>query len=248
MSIEKYAENKERERIAAIEEDRKNLLSELTEVMPMGLGQMQQEVFDNYLNGLKVVKAARIEAEQKAEAERIAKEIAEREEQERIRKENEQLKKEAEERERLAKIEAAKREKAEAERLAKEQAEQKAREDKEKKERAEFEAKLKQERETRERLEREELAKREALMNELKAKEEAEQKRSAAEQAEQLRLKKEAETKAAAPDKEKLVNYINSLSFTELNLSTEKGKIIAGVISQKFEAFKVWAIQQSQTI
>ena len=79
---------------------------------------MSDEIFDKFYNGLEKEYNERIEAEKKAEADRIAKEKAEAEERERIRKENEQLKKEAEERERQAKIEAQKRAEAERKREA----------------------------------------------------------------------------------------------------------------------------------
>lgn len=102
----------------------------------------------------------RIEAEQKAEQERIAREKAEAEERERIRKENEKLKKEAEERERkmaeerartMKEIEAE-RAKAEKARKEKEEADRKAHIEREKREqeiKAER-AKIEAERKTRE--------------------------------------------------------------------------------------------------
>ena len=75
-------------------------------------------------------------------------------EQERIAKENERLKKEAAERERLAKIEADKRAKAESDRLAKEKKERAIHEENERKEREKQEVKFKVERDARRLLEK----------------------------------------------------------------------------------------------
>jgi len=97
-------------------------------------------------------------------------------EQEKIRIENEKLKKEAEEKEKNRIAE----EKARKER---EEAERKAREEKERKEREAYEAKLKAEREAREKIEREEKEKREKLEAELRAKQEAERKAKEEEEA-----------------------------------------------------------------
>jgi chromosome segregation ATPase len=82
----------------------------------------------------------RIEAEKKAEEERIAKEKAEAEERERVRLENERLKKEAEERERVLAEERRKAEKEKADAAKK----QKEMEDQARKEREEAEAKKKE--------------------------------------------------------------------------------------------------------
>jgi hypothetical protein len=151
------------------------------------LGNWDESIYATYLNGAKVshkarvdevkrIELAKVEAEKKANDERIAKERAEALERERIRKENEQLKKEAEERERIAKIEAEKRAKEETARIAKADAERKEREEKERKAKELYEANLKAEREKRERVEREEKIKRDKLEAELKAKADAERK------------------------------------------------------------------------
>lgn len=160
--IEKYYENLEAERIAKIKEERIANLSQYTDIVPQGIETMQDDVFDAYLNAQKSAYEARIEAERKAEAERIAKEKEEREEQERIRRENERLKAEAIEREKKEAAEHAERERLEKVRLEKERAE-KAKRDAElraieeaaRKEREEAARKLEAERAERERLERE---------------------------------------------------------------------------------------------
>lgn len=92
---EKFAENLEKERLDAIEEDRKTRLLQYVEEQTLSfynLREMNDEAFNNLLETSKQAKQAKIEAEKKAEADRIAREKAEKEEQERIRKENEALK------------------------------------------------------------------------------------------------------------------------------------------------------------
>ena len=160
--IENYFEIQEQKRLEKLQADRAEKLSLYVEdAHERDLAKFADDEFEALLAMKKKEQEDRIAAERKAEEERIAKEKAEAEERERIRKENEQLRKEAEERERIAKIEAEKRAKEEAERKAKEEAERKAREEKERKEREAYEAKLKAEREEKERIEREERAKRE---------------------------------------------------------------------------------------
>jgi len=134
------------------------------------------------------------------------------EKQEEIRKENEQLKKEAEERERLAEVEKEKREKEESKRLEKERKEKKKQEDK-----------LKVEREEKERLE-----------NELKAKEEAEQK-AKEEKEERERLAE------LAPDKDKLLSAIKNLNFEMPKLESQNAIDIHLSIEEEFEGFVKWA-------
>lgn len=167
--IENHFEIQEQKRLEKLQSDRAEKLSKYVEdAYERDLSKMDEDVWIAYFEAKKREYNDRIEAERKAEEERIAKEKAEAKERERIRKENERLKKEAEEREKRAKIEAEKRAKLEAKRKAKEGAERRA-----------YEAKLKAEREEKERIEREERARREKLEAELKAKEEAEEKRLA---------------------------------------------------------------------
>ena len=138
---ENYFEIQEQKRLEALQNERAELLSKYVEdAHERDLVKFADDEFQALLQMKKKEQEDRIAAEKKAEEERIAKEKAEAEERERIRKENEQLRKEAEERERLAKIEAEKRAKEEAERKAKEEAERKAREEKERKEREAYEA------------------------------------------------------------------------------------------------------------
>lgn len=168
VNIEKA--KKEERRLARVAE-----LLPFNVMEPVGLADMTDDVWSHYFNSVKQSHQLRIEAEQKAERERIAIEKAEAEERERQRLENIQLKKEAEEREERMKAEreeqekilAAERKKAEDERLAAEAIAKKEREEQEKK--------LQAERVERERVEKE-LAekKRQEEEKERKEKEDAE--------------------------------------------------------------------------
>lgn len=195
--IENFFEIQEQKRLEELQKERVEKISPyLEDAHERQLSSMEDDVWNAYFQSKKKEHEDRIEAEKKAELERIEREKAEAEERERIRKENEKLRKEAEERERLAKIEAEKRAKEEKARQEKEEAERQAREAKERKEREEYEAKLKAEREAKEKLEREAKQREE----EQKAKEEAE------------RQAKEEELKKGDSDKVKdLVKDLESL-------------------------------------
>lgn len=244
--IEKFAEKREAERKQALELERKLILAKYTtDLSAYQLAEMSEESFLNLLEGQKLAYEARIEADKKAEAERIAKEKAEAEERERIRIENERLKAEAEAREKELAIERARIEaerKAEAEKAAKERAEAEAkiRAEREKAEaerkriEAENQAKLDAEREKREQAERE-----------LKARRQAEERKAA----EELAAKKEAEAaarKAAkAPEKKKLQMWIESAQMPEQPLLKEIDALaVQSEINAKFNAFKTWASAQ----
>lgn len=147
MSIEKYVENLEKERIEKLQEKRGSELSKYIDedtLIPIALGELTEDVWNNFLTGTKVNYELRIEAEKKAEADRIAKEKAEAKERERIRVENKRLKKEAIKRDKLEKIESDKRAKIEAARIAKEEAQRKVRENFDREVRERHEAKLRE--------------------------------------------------------------------------------------------------------
>ncbi|MFA8451801.1 MAG: hypothetical protein ACEPOW_13990 [Bacteroidales bacterium] len=132
MSAEKHFENLEKERITKLQAERVGLLSEFVEdANERDLASMENDVWESYLATKKQAHLDKIQAELDAEKERQAKIKAEKEEQKRIRKENARLKAEAEEREKLAKIEVDKRAKLQAELKAKEEAERKAKEEEE---------------------------------------------------------------------------------------------------------------------
>lgn len=144
---EKIAERMEAERKAKLQHDRSELLREYADPSMYALSDMKQEAFDDLLNGAKLAKAARIEAERKAAEEAAAREAARHEEEAKVRAENERLRAEALAREAAAKAE---REKIEAERreeARKAQAERDAIEAKAKAERAKLEADARRERE-----------------------------------------------------------------------------------------------------
>lgn len=210
--IEDHFENQERERFEKLRIDRANILKAYTDIEPLALGHMEQAVFDNYLAGVKLAYEAKIAAEKKAEEDRIAREKADAEAREKQRLENIRLRAEAEERERLADIERKKQaaalayQKAKAERERRELLE-KARLEQERvdKELAVERAKTESERNERERLEKD-IAIRKAA--EEKAKRDTELKAQA-----EAREKIAAEKKAArAPDKIKLLNFMQLIN------------------------------------
>jgi len=182
--IEDYFEVQEQLRIEKLKAERWETIQNFTEFMPSGIESMTDEVFEAFKNGLEAQHNAKIEAERKAEEDRIEREKKEAAEREAQRLENERLKRDAEikERERLAEA------KKQADILAKQK--------------AEADAKLKSEREAREKIEKELEAKRQA-----EAKIEAD--RIAKEKAD-LAAKKKAEK---APVKVKLNVAIDSISL-----------------------------------
>jgi len=185
---------------------------------------MSDETFEMFFAGIEKAFNDKIEAEKKAEAERIEKEKAEIAERERIRKENERLKAEAEEKEKQL---IAERAKAEAERKAIEEAA--------KKEREENERKLKAEQEAAKIAAEKAAAEKAKLEAEIKAKAEAEEKERKEAEAKVIaeqKSKEAAEKKAKnAPDKTKLIELaaqIDGLNMPELK-SEEARKILADV-------------------
>lgn len=165
---------------------------------------MSDETFEMFFAGIEKAYNDRIEAEKKAEEERIAKEKAESEERERIRLENEKLRKEAAEKEKQL---AKERAKSEAERKKIEEAARIAA-GKAKAEKDKLEAELR--------------AKAEA---EQKAKKEAEDKAIAEQKA-----KESAEKKAKnAPDKTKLIEL--AAQIDSLNLPIIKGEEAQKILS-----------------
>ncbi|MFA5355773.1 MAG: hypothetical protein WC302_03560 [Candidatus Paceibacterota bacterium] len=200
--IEKYQENREKELKEQLKNDRAALISPYVEdVNTFMLGEMTEDAFNKLLAGAKLQYDMRVEAEKKAEEERIAKEKADAAERERVRLENERLIKEAEEREKqiAAEREAAKKEQEKKDALLKKERE------KADVERKALEDKAKKEREEREKLEAE-----------IKAKEDAKKK---ADEAEKRRIAAEEKKAKLAPDKTKLLNFmqaINDLSRPEV--------------------------------
>lgn len=200
LEIENYREIKEGKRIADLQIVRQTETAKYeVDGTMMPLGQMSDEVWNNYISGVRMNFEKRKEDERKAEEERIAKVKAEADERERIRIENEKLKEEN--KKQAAKIESeilyqkeivAKAE-AEQKRIQKEADEKAA------KAKAEADEKLKTEREAKEKLEKE-----------LKAKADAEAKAKA-------EMEAKAEAELSKSDKDKFAFFL-----IELKLLTEK--------------------------
>ncbi len=241
--VEKASERKEAARKAALKSERSDLLkpyTEQSEIYP--LGEMSQDAFDDLLNGMKLAHEAKVEAFRKAEEDRIAKEKAEAEERELVRVENERLKAEAIQKEKELQAERVKVEAEKKAIQAKAEKERKEIEAKAKAERELADAKLKAEKLANEKLQAEIKAKADA---EEKAKHEVEQKEKAEKESKEL-----AEKKAAlAPDKVKLQTWINSVLMADIptGLSNQSGSV--GLeISNKFDAFKVWAYKRIEDL
>ena len=201
-------------------------VSKYSEINRIEFEAMSDESFDSFLSGLKSTYEAKIEAERKAEEERIAKEKADAEAREQQRLENERLKAEAEKREK--EIEAER--KANEQKLAEERAKAKAEADRIE---AENKAKLKAEQEAKAKLEAELQAKKDA---EIKSENERKQA--------ELKAKAEAEKNAKAPIKKQLSIWVDGFSIAEINVENEK----KALIKEKFEAFKKWAKKEIESI
>lgn len=257
--IEKHFENIEKERIVKLTEERLSLVQQYTDYPASGLGVMDDGVFNSYLVGLKVAHEAKLKAEQEAEAERLRIIEVEKEnarlkaiEDEKIRLENERLKAEAEKREK--EIEAERKKQADL--LAKQnaEAEEKARIEREKqdailaKERAE--AKAKQDAiEEAARIEREKAeAERKRLEQQIAEQKEIERKlKEDADRKEAERIASEKKA-AKAPDKDKLVKMVDSITIEIPELSDATSIAVSNVINAKFDSFKVWAKSQISAI
>lgn len=235
--IETYFERKEKERLQKLEAERLEKVTVYTEYPAANLSLMSDETFNSYLLGCKVAYEAKLKAEQDAEIERLRLIEVEKEnarlkaiEDERIRKENEALKQQAE----------AKQKELEAER--KKQAEILA------KQKADADAKIAEQK----RLTDIEAKKQAEIIAEqnriLKEKEEAE--KSEKQRIEVERIAKEKAEKEAlkAPDKEKLIKWVNSLVIEKPALNEAEMIAISNVIEEKFNSFKSWALLQIKNI
>lgn len=205
-AIEEHFENIEREKKEKLKTERIALIQPyVDDVNTYMLGEMSEDGFQKLLAGSKLQYEMRIEAERKAEEERIAREKAEAEERERIRQDNERLRKEVEEREKAAEVERKKQAAILKEQQDKAEAQRKAIEAEREKERqaAEAERKKLEEQARKDREERERLA------AELKRKEDEERK---AKEAEEKRRKAEEKKARLAPDKTKLLSFMQEIN------------------------------------
>lgn len=208
---EKFAVNLAAERLARLKAERLNILLQYTDTPTLySYENMTQDIFDKLIVELKADKDAKEKATKDAELAELARQKAEREEQERIRQENARLKAEAEVKEEAL---AKERAKAEADRQAAEDTARKEREAieaKAAKEQAEIQAKLDEARKARE------------------ASEKAEADRKA-EEARRLAAEEESKRSALlAPDKEKLMAFADVIDKLDLpNVSNrEAGKLV----------------------
>ena len=182
--IEEHYIRIEQDRKSKLQAQRASSLSKYMEIdfIPQNLGEMEEEVWEMFSTGAEQKYKKRIREEKKAEKERLAAEAAEKAANERIRADNEKLRLENE------KI------RNEQLRINRKRDAEKARQD----------SIIQQERKAREKLERE-----------AREKEEAEKKAEAdrladeaSERVEKIRAEKKA---AAAPDKEKILKYLQDL-------------------------------------
>lgn len=201
-------------------------VSKFAEINRFEFENMNPEIFNNFLSGLKSTFEAKIEAE-KLEKERIEKErLAEKERIEAQRIENENLKIEAEKREK--EIEAERKANEEKLRVEREKSETER-----KRIEAENNAKLKIEQVAKAKLEAE-----------LKAKNDAEIKAENERKEAELKAQKEAEKNAKAPIKKQLSIWVDSFEIPFFTIENDKAK----QINAKFEAFKKWAKNEIENI
>jgi len=224
---EKFLELKEEKRLRDRNEDRRNKL-----VLYVGEGNMSfynlehmtDEAFENLLATSKTSHEAKVEAEKKAEADKLAQEEKDLEERKKIRLENEQLKKEAEEKEKKLEIERKANE-------AKLEAEQKKNEAKlkvEQKKREETEAKLEAEKETQRKKERDE-----RMAKEAKIKAEAEAKQKA----------------LLAPDKVKLIEFAGLIEkVTAPHVASREAGLIVNEAVKRLSEISGFVSEKAKTL
>jgi hypothetical protein len=238
-AIEKYFENIEKERKQKLRDERLIELQKYeTDGTLLMLGEMSDEVWNNYLAGVKLQFDARKEAERKAEEARLAEIEAEKKRQEEIRLENERLKKEREELEKQAEIERKKQvaEMAKAEKARKEAEAKMLLQAKADRERIEAE------RQAREKAEAALLAQKEA---EEKARKEAEA-RALAEETARIKAEKKL---AAAPDKEKLLRLAETINTLELPvLKTPEAAEIIGNVKTLLNKVNAYIIEKANNL
>jgi colicin import membrane protein len=258
QDIEDHAANKEKERIAALQSEREALL------VPYGvenanllqLGQMTQDVFNNFLLGTKTAHDQRIEAERLAEEQRLAAIEAERIRLEEQAKENERLKLEAEAKEKELAVER------EAARLAQEAAEIER-----KRIQDEADAKLAEQAKEAARLAKIEADKLAAIKESNRIVREKSAAALAAEQAaakklaDELQARKDAEAKAEAeritaekkaakaPDNDKLKAFVVAIQLPAIpELSTAEANTVLAELRSKFTAYINWANKQVEAL
>lgn len=266
-NIELHYVNIEKERKAKLQEERSaSVIPYDVDPAHMDYGNMSDEVWANYFNGVKLAYDAKKKAEAEAEQARIAAEQAERERQAAIAAENERLKKEAEEKEAALKAEreavakeaarlqkeAEEKIKAEQEKAAEAQRlldkERKEAEEKAERVRKEMEAKQAAEKAEADRIVAAERAEAFRIAEELRLKKEAEE-------AERKRIEQEkedariaAENLAKAGDKAILKAWIEGMSIGTVSGIKPASEPTAKLINEKFNAFKNWATAEVEKL
>lgn len=238
--VAKYIQIQEAKRLAELLEERTKILVPygFSEDDVKGMEKMSDEVWNSFLIGAKKNHEDRIEAERLAEENRLKLIAFEAEEKEKQRKELERLRLENEAKEKQLELERKEAEKKAAELKAKadaELAEQKRLADIEAKRQAEIIAKQK--------------AESDKLAAELKAKADAEIQEKQRIEAETKAKMIEEKKAAKAPDKDKIIAAINSMpTFAVINLKTKEAQDKADLIRDKYNAFKVWATEQVNSL
>ena len=257
LEMEQFAERKEAERIAEIVKERQEAVAYFDgQVFGVDFAVMSEADFDKYLATCEAAQNFRKAEEARIAAEKEAKEKAEAEERERIRLENERLQAEAKEREAVLAKEREDRmlaeKKAYEEKVALQIAADKAKAVAEAilaKERAESAAREKEARDAadKEKARLEAIAsKAEAQRREIEAEAERKQIAAAEEAARIALIEKRA---AAAPDKDKLIQFAASVrNFQVPSCKTDEGKVVAADISRKVASFAEWIVKQVEVL
>ena len=244
-AIEKVAEIKEAARKAELQKERENklFLFEL-DLTAYNLAEMSEQTFSDLLISQKLLKEERDATAARLEAERLQNERLEAEERDRIRKENEKLRADAEAKEKQLEKERkdaqAAADKLKAENDAKlstiEESNRIAREKAQKEQDAKHKAAAA------------ELAKQKAaadkLAAELKAKQDAENKAAADAEAKNKAEQAAAAKAAKAPLKEKMKIWVNDFKVPE----NTPDCLLSSIIADKFSAFKSWALTQIEEL
>lgn len=237
LQVEKFQEIKENKRKADLKVIREAELLPFTDFCPTisDLGGLSDAEYANVLKFAKQMQAEKIEADKQAEIDRLAKIQAEADEKERVRLEILDLKNKAEQAEKDRKAIELK-----ALNDLKEQT----------KALAEVNEKAELQRIESERLLKIEQDKKDKLQAELDLKAETERKQTEQAKADNLKQLEIERKNSMAPDKEKLIKWIESLTIkgVETENLKQSSQLVAINIFEKFEGFKNWALTQIATL
>lgn len=226
LGIEKYFENKEKERQQKLHDERIVIISQyVDDITGLDFRAMADDVFEAFVSAKKIAQESRIEAERIAEEQRLEAIRIETERIEAQRVENERLKKEAAEKEMQLQKEREESAKAMQEAIAEQQRLAKIEQDKQ----ASILAKQKEETDR--------------IFYELKAEQDRQAKKQKEREAAELAAKKEAEKLAKAPIKKQLQAWVK-----EFSISPIPEHDTAVLIANKFDAFKLWALKEIDTL